>query len=75
MLKAKDPAGRGLPSKMALRLLRSLLCWNPGCRPTAEAALRHAYFTVDLQGQDDHVCQASGIHDGGNAGLKPHGWC
>ena len=37
-LRARDPAGRGLPSATAVRLLRALLSWNPGARPTAEQA-------------------------------------
>lgn len=37
-LRARDPAGRGLPSAAAVRLLRALLSWNPGARPTAEQA-------------------------------------
>ena len=35
-LRARDPSGRGLPSAVAVRLLRALLSWNPGARPTAE---------------------------------------
>jgi serine/threonine protein kinase len=43
-LKARDPTGRGLHSRWALRLVRRLLSWDPGDRPSAERALRHAYF-------------------------------
>lgn len=37
-LKKRDPSGQGLPSVQALRLLMSLLHWNPAARPTAEQA-------------------------------------
>ena len=38
VLKKRDPSGQGLPSVQALRLLMSLLHWNPAARPTAEQA-------------------------------------
>ena len=77
VLAAKDPTRKGLPSKPALRLLRSLLCWNPVCRPSAEAALRHAYFTVDLQKQQDYVCPEGTRDDPQlkSGDLPPIGWC
>lgn len=77
VLAARDPTKKGLPGKPALRLLRSLLCWNPACRPTAEAALRHAYFTVDLQKQEHYACPG-GVKAGswrGTGKLPPLGWC
>lgn len=74
VLAARDPTKKGLPSKPALRLLRSLLCWNPACRPSAEAALRHAYFAVDLPKQKDYVCRKVESQHG-NGGMAPQGWC
>ncbi|KAK9827406.1 hypothetical protein WJX81_008695 [Elliptochloris bilobata] len=65
-LRARDPAGRGLPSVPAVRLLRALLSWNPGARPTAEQALRHAYFMTPLAEQHGLSCAA-------NRSLE--GWC
>ena len=38
MLKQRDPSGKGLPSVQALRLLTSLLHWNPAARPTPQQA-------------------------------------
>ena len=36
LIRARDPAGKGLPSVLALRLLMLLLHWNPAMRPTPE---------------------------------------
>ena len=47
-LRARDPSGRGLPSAVAVRLLRALLSWNPGARPTAEQA-RSAVLALELK--------------------------
>ncbi|KAK9817610.1 hypothetical protein WJX74_001274 [Apatococcus lobatus] len=44
LLQARDPAGHGLQSHLALRLLLSLLHWSPHSRPTPAQVLRHAYF-------------------------------
>ncbi|KAK9917046.1 hypothetical protein WJX75_000279 [Coccomyxa subellipsoidea] len=52
MLKQRDPSGKGLPSVQALRLLTSLLHWNPAARPTPQQALRHAFFVLPLARQD-----------------------
>jgi serine/threonine protein kinase len=72
MLTRRSPVKRGLPM-LAVRLLRRLLHWNPASRPTAAAALRHAYFTLDLSAQRTYECPA------GMAGGKDiedvEGWC
>ena len=47
---ARDPLGLGLPSAWALRLIRRLLSWDPGDRPSAEEALTHAFFRDDDSG-------------------------
>ena len=59
VLAARDPTRRGLPSTVGLRLLRSLLSWNPAARPSAAEALRHAFFTVDLDKQSHFKCAAT----------------
>jgi hypothetical protein len=41
-VRGRDPSGRGLPSAHALRLLMSLLHWNPADRPTPSQACAHA---------------------------------
>ncbi len=38
VVKQRDPSGKGLPSVQALRLLMSLLHWNPASRPTPQQA-------------------------------------
>ena len=73
VLAARDPTRRGLPSKLALRLLRSLLAWNPVARPRASDALRHAYFTVELDKQAQHVCAAT--NERSERSQFPLGWC
>ena len=52
---AEGPPGEGggpLPTipLLGLRLARKLLSWHPSSRPTAEEALRHAYFTREAGG-------------------------
>jgi len=73
VLADRDPTRRGLPSKPALRLLRSLLSWNPATRPSAADALRHAFFTVKLKDQAEHACTATAERS--KRGLHPVGWC
>ena len=72
MLARRSPAKRGLPM-LGVRLLRRLLHWNPTSRPSAAAALRHAYFTVDPGMQQTYRCP------GGTASGKDaedlEGWC
>jgi serine/threonine protein kinase/serine/threonine protein phosphatase PrpC len=42
--KERDPLGVGFESVWALRLVRKLLSWDPGQRPSAARVLEHAYF-------------------------------
>lgn len=44
LLKARDMHSVGISSKPALRLLMSLLAWNPYERTTAETALNSQIF-------------------------------
>ena len=46
-LQARDPRGKGLPGRLALRLLFQLLHWSPHLRPTPQQTLLHAYFTMN----------------------------
>jgi len=46
VIKDRDPTHQGLPNQTAVRLLLSLLHWNPANRPTAAEALRHAFFAL-----------------------------
>lgn len=73
LLARRSAANRGPPSVLAVRLLRQLLHWNPAVRPPAAAALRHAYFTVDLDAQRTYVCPG----DMFNFDSSQHhaGWC
>lgn len=64
LLEQRSAVGRAPPSLLAVRLLRRLLHWNPAARPTAAAALRHAYFTVPLADQAHFVCGS--LLDGGS---------
>ena len=50
LLEGRDPAGVGLPSVLAVRLLRAMLHWHAAQRPSAEEALRHAVFTLGDRG-------------------------
>jgi serine/threonine protein kinase len=71
MLAQRSPAKRGLPV-LGVRLLRRLLHWNPASRPTAAAALRHAYFTTDFSAQRSYKCpDALGVKDV----EESEGWC
>lgn len=48
VLQSRDPTGQGPPGgRLGLRLVRSLLSWDPAARPTAAVALRHVVFAVD----------------------------
>ena len=67
LLAQRSAAQQPPPSLLAVRLLRQLLHWNPAQRPTAAAALRHAYFTIPLAEQARYLCGA-----GGGTAL---GWC
>ncbi|KAL0037567.1 hypothetical protein WJX77_002920 [Trebouxia sp. C0004] len=48
VIQDRDPTHQGLPNQAAVRLLLSLLHWNPANRPTAAEALRHAFFALPL---------------------------
>lgn len=69
LLAQRSAAQRPPPSLLAVRLLRRLLHWNPSARPTAAAALRHAYFTVPLAKQARHACAAKA------GSSTAAGWC
>jgi serine/threonine protein kinase len=77
VLQQRDPVRRGLPSRLALRLLLRLLHWNPAARPSAADALRHAFFVVPLDAQHNYTCPADQRPaDGGGADGPPlEGWC
>lgn len=65
-LRARDPSGIGLQSVAGLRLLRSLLAWDPASRPSASQALNHAYFTAPGGG---HTAATSGAAAGSDVGT------
>ncbi|OEH74402.1 kinase-like related protein [Cyclospora cayetanensis] len=46
LLRARDPAGLGVPNPLARDLLRKLLAYDPQERLSAEAALQHPWFSV-----------------------------
>ena len=64
LLKARDPQSKGLPNRLALRLLLQLLHWSPHSRPTPSQILLHAYFTKNATNLD--YCQES---------KDAEGWC
>ena len=66
VIRRRDPTHQGLPNQAAVRLLLLLLHWNPGQRPTAAEALRHAYFVLPLQTNITPACSQ-------NRSLA--GWC
>lgn len=66
VIRRRDPTQQGLPNQAAVRLLLLLLHWNPGQRPTAAEALRHAYFVLPLQTNITLACSQ-------NRSLA--GWC
>ena len=51
VIQDRDPTHQGLPNQAAVRLLLSLLHWNPANRPTAAEALRHAFFALPLDSE------------------------
>lgn len=75
MLAQRSPAKRGPASVLAVRLLRRLLHWNPAARPTAAAALRHAYFTVAHDAQRRYECPPVAGGAGRADAQLPTGWC
>jgi serine/threonine protein kinase len=56
VIKDRDPTHQGLPNQAAVRLLLSLLHWNPANRPTAAEALRHAFFALPLDSELTIAC-------------------
>ncbi|GMH38468.1 hypothetical protein BSKO_06352 [Bryopsis sp. KO-2023] len=44
LIKSRDPTGRGLPSKTALKLLMAMLAWDPEQRISADEALEDLFF-------------------------------
>ena len=64
MLHRRDPAGHGLQTRLALRLVLQLLHWSPHARPTPSQALLHAYFSQTEE-------QPQECHDDRNVA----GWC
>lgn len=56
--------GVGIDSLTAVSLLRRLLHWEPGMRPTARQALNHAYFTRTAPVDSAHC-----------APFGEEGWC
>ena len=58
VIKKRDPTNLGVPNQAAVRLLLSLLHWSPAQRPTAEEALRHAFFVLPLNSSLPALCRA-----------------
>ncbi|DBA74684.1 TPA: hypothetical protein ACH3X2_009349 [Trebouxia sp. C0005] len=56
VIQDRDPTHQGLPNQAAVRLLLSLLHWNPANRPTAAEALRHAFFALPLDSELTIAC-------------------
>lgn len=56
VIQDRDPTHQGLPNQAAVRLLLSLLHWNPANRPTAAEALRHAFFVLPLDSELNIPC-------------------
>ncbi len=56
VIQDRDPTHQGLPNQAAVRLLLSLLHWNPANRPTAAEALRHAFFALPLDSELNIPC-------------------
>ncbi|XP_026192783.1 uncharacterized protein LOC34622453 [Cyclospora cayetanensis] len=73
LLRARDPAGLGVPNPLARDLLRKLLAYDPQERLSAEAALQHPWFSVSdtaagaLDEQIMHMCKRT------KSVMLPHG--
>ncbi len=66
VIQDRDPTHQGLPNQAAVRLLLSLLHWNPANRPTAAEALRHAFFALPLDSELNIPCHTD---------RNSIGWC